>query len=169
MKQSMLLLLGIALGSTVACGSRAQRTESFMTSMRTYNDGMRWQRWSHAASHIPSAERTAFLDERNELEKELRIDDWELLRLDYSGDRQSRAKARVRYTWHLDNEGLVHETTTVQRWQRHGKRWLLDDEIRSVGKKMPGVAEPPRRRAKRPNRAALRDDGPKTSRGREMP
>lgn len=160
-----MVLFGIALALGAGCGSNAARTESFMSSMRTYNDGVRWQRWTHAASHIPAAERGAFLDERNALEKELRIHDWELLRLEYSGERQSRATLRVRYTWHMDNEGTVHETTTIQRWQRHGKHWVLEDETRSVGVKMPGVAEPPEKRPK----AAVRDGAGKRSRAHEMP
>lgn len=165
MKTTFLIGIALTFALGAGCGGSAARTESFMTSMRTYNDGIRWQRWTHAASHIPAAERNAFLDERNDLEKELRIEGWELLRLDYSGERQSRATVRVRYTWYMDNEGVVHDTTTVQRWQRHGKRWLLEDETRSVGTKMPGVAEPRPRRPK----AALRDGAEKPSRAPEMP
>ncbi len=136
--------LGAALGlGASACLSRAARTEDFMVSMRGYNDGVRWQRYAAAASAVPATERDAFLDERADLEEELRIDDWELLRVSYQGQHQQRAEVRVRYTWHLDRVGLVNETTTVQSWERRGKHWVIAEEVRALGPEMPGVAEPP--------------------------
>lgn len=138
----LLFIVALGLGAP-ACISRADRAENFMVSMRGYNDGIRWQRFANAASAVPAAERDAFLDERADLEKELRIDDWELLRVSYQGDHMQRAEVRVRYTWHLDRVGVVNETTTVQSWERRGKHWVIAEEVRAVGPEMPGVEEPP--------------------------
>jgi len=138
------LMLIVALGLVApACVSRADRAENFMVSMRGYNDGVRWQRFANAASAVPAAERDDFLDERADLEKELRIDDWELLRVHYEGAQLQRAEVRVRYTWHLDRVGTVNETTTVQSWERRGKHWVIAEEVRATGPEMPGVSEPP--------------------------
>lgn len=138
-----LLAVLVASFCLPACAAlRAKRTEDFMSSVRTYNNGVRWQRYTHAARHIDQDERDAFLDERQDLEKEVLISGWEILRVDYGDDQRRSADVHVRYTWHLDSEGIVHETTAVQSWELRGKRWLLAEETRSRGERMPGIAEP---------------------------
>jgi len=134
-------LLLLALIGGAACRTPAQRREDFGNAVRMYNEGVRWQRWSHAAAYIPAAERPDFVDERADLEKELRIDDFEVLRQDLAVGGQ-RATVRVRYTWHLDREGIVHETTATQGWEQRGRRWYMVEERRARGPEMPGVAEP---------------------------
>lgn len=135
---SLLLLMSIA---GVACRTPAQRREDFGNAVRMYNEGVRWQRWSHAAAYIPGPERADFVDERADLEEELRIDDFEVLRQDLQPGGQ-RATVRVRYTWHLDREGIVHRTTATQGWEQRGRRWYMVEERRARGPRMPGVAEP---------------------------
>jgi hypothetical protein len=96
-----------------------------------------------------------FLDERENLEKELRIDDYQVARVTMGKD-GDRAVVHVKYTWHMDNRGIVHTTTAAQLWERRGSRWWLADERRVRGKKMPGVPEPARKHKKRPRSARVR-------------
>jgi len=125
-----------------ACATSGQQRQSFMGAVRGYNDDVRWQRPTHAAAFIPPAERDDFVDEREELSEDLRIDDYELsrVRMDRAGN---RAEVQVKYTWHRDSKGLVHDTTTLQKWERRGKLWQLTEETRLRGEEMPGVPEPP--------------------------
>ena len=125
----------------VGCGGGQKAQTQVMHSVRGYNDAMRWQRLPTAAGFIAPAEREAFLDEHEELAEELRIDYYEIARMKPSGG--NRAEVQVKYTWHLDNVGVVNDTTTLQHWERHGKRWVLAEEHRVRGDEMPGVAEPP--------------------------
>ncbi len=134
-------LLLVILGTAAACRTPAQKREDFGNAVRMYNEGVRWQRYSHAAAYIPSRERADFVDERADLEKELRIDDFEILRQDLEADGH-KAAVRVRYTWHLDREGIVHETTAAQAWELRGQRWYMVEERRVRGPEMPGVVEP---------------------------
>lgn len=134
------IVLSLCLPSCAAV--RAKRTENFMTSVRTYNEGVRWQRYTHAARHLSAAERNSFLEERHDLDDDMRISGWEILRVDYQDAERRGADVHVRYTWHLDSEGIVRETTAVQTWELRGKRWLLADEVRVRGPAMPGVGEP---------------------------
>lgn len=134
-------LVSAVLVLLAACAGSAQTRQSFMGAVRGYNDGLRWQRFTHSAAFIPPAERGEFVDEREELADDLRIDDYELsrVRLDQRGN---RAEVQVKYTWHRDSKGLVHDTTTLQKWERHGKQWQMTEEARVRGEEMPGVAEP---------------------------
>lgn len=134
-------LMAVAVAGIAACGAAPKSSETLMDSVRGYHDGLRWQRYPTAASMIPPAERDLFLDERDEIADDLRISEYEVMRLSVD-DAQDRAVLRVRYTWHLDSKGIVHDTTAEQTWERFGKRWLLVEEARVRGEPMPGVPEP---------------------------
>lgn len=124
---------------TFGCGSQL-KPDTFMVTVRSYNEDLRWRRLPSAASKLPPAQRLSFLDEREALEDDLRIDDWEVKRVRWSGDRL-RARVQVRYTWHSDRRGIVRKTTALQRWERHGKRWLMVEEYQLRGHDMPGLAK----------------------------
>jgi hypothetical protein len=128
------LALGLALA---ACGAGPQR-DLLMESVTTYNEGVRWERFSAAAAAVPPAEREAFLDEREELAEDLRITDYEVVRVTTKGD---HADIQVKLTWFLDSRGSVHDTWIRQRWERRGRSWRVVDERRVRGEAMPGLAE----------------------------
>jgi hypothetical protein len=123
-----------------ACGGSQKRGEELMTSVMTYNDGVRWGRFANAASRVPVAERETFLDEKDDLAEDLRISDWEIVKIKPIGE--SRAKVQVEYTWFLDSEGTVHETHAEQRWERRGEAWMIVDERFKKGDPMPGLPDP---------------------------
>lgn len=133
-----LLVFALAL-STGACGASRKRTADLVYDIRTYNEGIRWNKLPQAAVHILPQKREAFLDEREELEEELRIDDFELQRVKMSDDKQESALIQIRWTWHMDSEGIVKTTTTRQKWRRFGSRWLMVAEHHVRGDEMPGV------------------------------
>jgi hypothetical protein len=137
MKTRVVLLAAFAaLG---ACAGGAQR-DALMESVTTYNEGVRWERFTAAAAVVPPAEREEFLDEREELARDLRITDYEVVRVASKGD---RAEIQIKLTWYLDTRGTVHDTWVRQRWERHGPAWRVVDERRVRGEAMPGLAEQP--------------------------
>jgi len=123
----------------VGCGGAPKSGDDLMVSVRTYNEGVRWERLTAAASRVPPAEREDFVDERDELAEDLKITDWEVKRVADSG--KDRAFVHVKYTWYLDDQGIVHETHAKQSWERKGKAWLIVDERRTRGEEMPGLPE----------------------------
>tara|TARA_R110002096_G_scaffold44526_13_gene120661 strand:- start:290205 stop:290732 length:528 start_codon:yes stop_codon:yes gene_type:complete len=112
-----------------------------MYDIRAYNEGLRWDKLPQSAIRIPPAERDAFLDEREQLQDELRIDDFDITRLKTEGETKDRADVQIRWVWHMDREGIVKETTSKQSWKRHGSRWLMLHEVFVRGDEMPGLAE----------------------------
>jgi len=128
--------LGLGLGLVAAC-AHAPRGEGLMDTVRTYNDGVRWQRFTAAAVAVPPRERDAFLDEREELAEDLRITDYEVVRVkDTGGD---VADVQIKVTWYKDSEGTVHDTWARQRWERQGKAWRITEERKVRGEDMPGL------------------------------
>jgi hypothetical protein len=136
----VLALVGLAL--TPACAGLGKKVPELPEQAKAYGDALRWQKLPEAASLIPPREREDFLAEHEELVDDLRIGDWEIERIDWATPGR-RASVKVKWTWHLDSKGLVHDTTTVQKWELHGNNWLMVGETRKRGEPMPGVAEPP--------------------------
>ena len=123
-----------------ACGSPQQTTENLADSIRSYNEGVRWQRYEVAAVSIPPRERSKFVEAMDKRSEDLRITDYEIVNVDRTGPKE--AKVQVKVSWYKDTEGKLHETHATQTWQRRGKLWLMVEEERRRGDEMPGLMEP---------------------------
>lgn len=122
------------------CGAAMPHDEPDLSeSVRMFNDGVRWERFAAAAAAIPPRERSQFVDDMDQRSSDLKITDYEVVRVDPRGN---AAKVQVKLSWYKASEGTVHETHAVQTWERHGKSWWMVDEIRLRGAEMPGLSEP---------------------------
>jgi len=138
------LVVAASIAIAACGGGSSERSADLVRDVRGFSNGLRWRDFPTAALRVSPARRSAFLDQREQLDDDLRIADWEMTRLEYD-DRRHRAEVHVEYTWMLDSSGIVHKTVTRQSWSRHGDRWLIEREVRLRGDEMPGVAEPGRR------------------------
>jgi len=134
MKRLIPILLVVA-----ACGGQQQTTETLAESLRSFNEGVRWQRYEVAAVSIPPRERSKFVEMMDERSEDLRITDYEIVRVDRRTDKE--AQVQVKVSWYKDREGTLHETHAMQTWQRKGKTWLMIDQSRFRGDEMPGLLE----------------------------
>lgn len=123
-----------------ACLPPGVQGHALSDAVRTYNEGVKWERFEAAAAVIPPAERADFLDERDQLAADLRITGTEVLQVDQRG---RRAVVLVKLSWYRETEGIVRESVADQRWERQGKRWRLVGERRARGAEMPGLREGP--------------------------
>jgi hypothetical protein len=122
------------------CGSALRKdTDTLSESIRVYNEGVRWQRYAVAATAIPPAQRATFVDEMDERANELKISDYEIVKVDPAGAKA--AKVQVKVSWYTDREGTLHETHALQSWEQHGKEWWMVDAVRVRGHEMPGLTE----------------------------
>lgn len=132
----------VIIALCLACGAPQVRPEHDLTeSIRQFNDGIRWGRFAAAASAIAPADRSRFVDEMDERASDLKITDYEVVRVDARGARA--ASVHIKLSWYKASRGTVHETHATQTWERHGKAWRMVDETRLRGAEMPGLAEPP--------------------------
>ena len=122
-----------------ACGGRQQNTETLAESIRSFNEGIRWQRYEVAAVSIPPRERSKFVEMMDERSEDLKITDYEIVRVDRRTDKE--AQVQVKVSWYMDNEGTLKQTHAMQTWQRKGKAWLMIDQSRFRGDEMPGLLE----------------------------
>jgi hypothetical protein len=130
----------IAIIVLCACGAPQVRSENDLSeSIRLFNDDVRWGRFAAAAKSIPPAQRSQFVDEMDERADDLKITDYEIVRVDPQGGREARV--HIKLSWYRASQGTVHETHALQSWERHGKAWRMVDETRLRGAEMPGLAE----------------------------
>lgn len=136
------VLVSICLVAFAACGTTgsAKRSESLIDASKRYEEGLRWGRFEDAAASRLPHDREAFLDERDELAENLRIDDYEVLRVHIAKD-EERARLTVKYTWHKDDEGVVRETVVDERWVWKRGDWYLERATHKRGDKMPGIPD----------------------------
>ena len=131
-----------ALGCAGAgCGaSQAHGETNLQDSIQQYNDGVRWERFTVAAGMIPPRERSQFSDDMDERAHEVKITEYDIVRVDPHGERE--AKVQIKMSWYKASEGTVHETYALQTWEQRGKAWMMVEETRVRGAEMPGLPEP---------------------------
>ena len=124
----------------LGCGAPQIRSQPDLSeSVRSFNDGVRWERFAVAASSLPPRERAQFVDEMDERATDLKITDYDVVKVDPHGEREARVQ--IKMTWYKASEGTVHETHAIQTWERRGDAWLMVDESRLRGDEMPGLTE----------------------------
>jgi len=126
----------------LGCGAPMRSESDLSESIRQFNEGIRWERFAVAASAIPPPQRSQFVEDMDQRAADLKITDYEVVRLDPRGEREARVQ--VKLSWYKASEGTVHETHALQTWERHGKIWWMVDEARLRGAEMPGLAESPK-------------------------
>jgi hypothetical protein len=133
-------LITVVLLRLLGCGAPQLRSENDLSeSIRQYNDGIRWERFAVAATSIPPPQRSQFVDEMDQRAGDLKITDYDVVRVDPRGERE--AHVQIKMSWYKASEGTVRETHALQTWERHGKIWLMVDESRLRGAEMPGLSE----------------------------
>lgn len=122
-----------------ACGARARGTETLADSVRSFNEGVRWERFAVAAVRIPPRERSQFVEDMDQRAEDLKITDYEVVNVDARGPRAARV--RVKLSWYRTSEGTLRETHAMQTWERQGQAWMMVAEARVRGAEMPGLPE----------------------------
>ena len=124
----------------LGCGGALHDQPDLSETVRMFNDGVRWERFTAAASALPPRDRAQFVDDMDQRSGEVKITEYEVMRVDPRGEREARVQ--VKLSWYKASEGTVHETHAIQTWERRGKIWMMVDESRLRGAEMPGLMEP---------------------------
>ncbi len=138
MRASIATVLALTLA---ACGGAQRDADTLQESIVSYNEGVRWQRFESAANALPPKERGTFVDEMDSRAKDLKISEYDIVRVEKKGTKA--AKVQVKVAWYKDSEGTLKETHALQTWERHGKAWWMVEETRLRGAEMPGLMERP--------------------------
>jgi ribosomal protein S16 len=135
--------LAIVLAALLAagCAGRQREPDSLADSIRSFNDGVRWERYSVAATRIPARERSQFVEDMDLRSDDMKITDYEIVNVDARGPREARVLLKM--SWYRPSDNTVRETHAVQTWEKQGRAWMMVAEARQRGAEMPGLPEPP--------------------------
>ncbi len=136
----MAIAFGLAASVLSACGASQRPQDTVGEAVRIYNDNVRWERFETAALRIPVKQRSERVDEWDERSKDLKVTEFEIVRIDPRG--RDAARAQVKISWYLESEQILRETSAVETWEKKGRDWMLVDEERLRGHEMPGLPEP---------------------------
>jgi hypothetical protein len=70
------MMRAILLAVLLAACTPPKAGDTLGESVRSYNEGVRWQRYDNAAIHVPAAERSQFIDDADERSKDIKITDY---------------------------------------------------------------------------------------------
>ncbi len=121
-----------------ACGG-ARSSDTLGESLRSFNDGVRWERFEVAAARVPAAERSQWVADMDERAEDLKVTEYDIVKVDAQGERA--ATVQVKWSWYKTSEGTLRETHATQTWEKQGKVWILVDTAYMRGYDMPGLAD----------------------------
>ena len=94
---------------------RQQPASTLADAVRSYNEGVRWERFEIAAVHVPPKQRSQFVDDADERAKDVKITEYDVVKVEQKGERE--AEVQIKMSWYKDSEG----TCTRPRRCRPGR------------------------------------------------
>ena len=135
------LCLTVVLG----CAATADNA-NLVTSVKTFNESMRWKRFQAAASFIPVTGRSSFLSRYRDTEEDLSIESIEIrnMELQETGGVQQAMVTVVSRSYLLPSTVLT-TTRMTQHWELKNGAWLLTKTINELVPLQPATdqARPP--------------------------
>jgi hypothetical protein len=95
----------------------------------TYNEGLRWKRYTDSAAMLPADERDDFLRRMEDERDSLFFVDYEVRRVDLNAD-ATKASVDVDYTWYRLPSTTLEHTRMRQKWTRLEDAWTLSEQER---------------------------------------
>lgn len=128
LKLSLLSLLLLALLTPLGgCKTTASPLE-LKTSVKGFNENLRWERFDAAATFLPPAERSAFVRHYLELQEDLSIQSLEVRNVQLNEQQDiPRAQVLVQAEYYLLPSTVVHQQTLTQEWEFNQGVWQLAD------------------------------------------
>ena len=126
LKASLLPLLLFSLITHLGgCQTTASPLE-LKTSVKGFNENLRWERFDAAATFLPPAERSAFVRHYLELQEDLSIQNLEVRNVQlHEQEEIPRAQVLILAEYYLLPSTVVHRQTLTQEWEFQQGVWLL--------------------------------------------
>lgn len=123
------IALVLALGAgcaTTAKSASSDDLETLRRSVKAYNEAFRWKNFERAASFLPKDMRLAFIATHEDDEKNLHVEEYQILQVRLSGERA--AKVELRVTYMMLPSVVVKTRRITQHWHLIDDQWVLETE-----------------------------------------
>jgi hypothetical protein len=126
----IVLLLLSGCEGTFGKYSSGNRSNQLHEAVLEYNKYVRWQEWEKASDYIKTDEQSAFKQQLEELEEDLRITDFEIRDTDVDSDAKT-ATARILYRYYWLPSITEKKMRFSQKWvwSEEEKRWAVDGPL----------------------------------------
>ncbi len=124
MKTRIFLLVCAAWFLATACGVAEGPREKLKHSAFLFNEGLRWGRYSEVLPRVDPEAREHFAEMHQGWGDEIQISNAEIIQ-SIIGEKLKKADLTVKFTWYRMNEMVVHDTITVQHWERRDGDWMM--------------------------------------------
>jgi hypothetical protein len=124
---SMLLsILMLASGCVSAITDRKLNDEGLREAVTIFNDAIRWRDYQQALVWVPPQQRDVFWKQTDAVQDNLRIVDYQILRLDFS-ERTTIGSTDLRYRYYSLTNPRIESVTLHQkwRWDEVNHQWLV--------------------------------------------
>jgi len=118
------LIFIVPILMTTACPP--PKEDVFITSIKDYNNNLRWKRFEGASSYLPPDLRGDFLEDMEKDAENLNITDFEIkdIKIDQAS---GTAVIKVRLTWYKNNEVVEKKGFVTEKWVLHDKNWVMTE------------------------------------------
>jgi hypothetical protein len=134
-------------------GCAGNNKAALVEALRTYNDGVRWQRSAEVAAYLDAKLRAGFIRNMGR-RQDVQVSDCRIRNVQLKGD--SRAFALVSIDWYSLRTARAYQTLMLQSWQRDDDgKWRVSAQRWVRGPTFPlFAAAAPRAREARPGASA---------------
>lgn len=124
---SRVLVMALLL---VACNQqRPSQAELLKMAASTYNEGLRWKRYTDCAGLMPPEQRDGFLRRMEDERDDLSFVEYDVRRMDLNAD-TTAATIEVDYTWFRMPSTTLQTTRMRQRWAVVEDAWVMFEQTK---------------------------------------
>ena len=117
--------LVFAMAFTAAsCGLAEGPRQKLKHTALKFNEGLRWGRYSEVYTRVDPKALDHFMEMHKDWGSEIRIENAEMVRF-VVDEKAKKASIVVSFTWYRITEMVVHDTMTVQHWERREGEWMM--------------------------------------------
>jgi len=132
-RPSRTAIAAIVVGGALAagCGMAEGPREKLQHTAFNFNEGLRWGRDADVLPRVDPAALAGFREMHAGWGAETQISGVEILQ-SVVDQKLDKAVLTVKYTWYKNSEMVVHDTVTLQHWERRkGEWWMVAEEYQS--------------------------------------
>ena len=117
--------LVFAMAFTAAsCGLAEGPRQKLKHTAMNFNEGLRWGRYAEVYTRVDPKALDHFMEMHEDWGNEIRIENAEMIQF-VVDEKAEKASIAVKFTWYRVTEMVVHDTMTVQHWERRDGEWMM--------------------------------------------
>lgn len=125
---AVVLICGAA---ACGCGIAEGPREKLQRTAFAFNEGLRWGRDAEVLPRVDPAALPGFRELHAGWGAEIQVSGVEILQ-SVIDKKLDKAILTVKYTWYRNDQMVVHDTVTLQHWERRkGEWWMVAEEYQS--------------------------------------